>query len=80
MLSPFIPQTRWAIKTYQEESIVPQYLRQADLKKMGLGTNGAKFFNGSDSPTDSDLGSPMLTMRNFIIADKVGFGAGKFEL
>ena len=68
LLSPFLPKTSWAIQSYQEASIVPQYLRQADLAQSGAAN--CKFFD-SQNVVESEIKSPMLTMRNFVIADKV---------
>lgn len=75
LLSPFVPKTTWAINNYQEESIVPQYLRQSDLTQCGK--KNSNFFE-SQNIVENDIKPPMLTMRNFVIADKVTNGMKEY--
>ena len=65
-----MPKTSWAVKSYQEESIVPQYLRQSDLSQ-SVGQKQSNFFE-SQLITQNDADhSPLLTMRNFVMANQV---------
>ena len=68
LLSPFIPTNHWSLRSYQEDSIVPRYLRQSDLHASGEGNENLP----SDFQEFSEnVGESILISRNFVIAEKV---------